>query len=271
MPHGYKKWEFGVRDENRLFLVDDCAYAVCTAGTSSLATIYADDVATGATAKTNPVTYGSFDNDLRVVFYTPDSISTVDIHLWSRNGGAASVYNWDNEYKSIRCDNTNGMKMAVVPIVSLSSDVATGSTDTTFDFPYGAIPTNVELFIQSAAPGSGTVTVGLSAAESGGDIDGFIAAVTCATAGYVDIYGAINPGAAVTEHCALSGYVVGILLESAILTSNDGGAIHLPVKNIIESGAARSLVVYYNTDTSNVTGQLRVQYEYAPLPRLNVY
>lgn len=267
MPHGYKKWEFTVRDENGLILEDECAYVVCTIGTSTRATLYGNDA---GTAKTNPVTYTSFANDNSVLFYTMDSISTVDLHLWSRDGGATSVYNWSNEGKTITVDNANGKKMAIVPIVALSSATAT-STDTTFDFPYGAVPTDVTLFVQSTAPGSGTLNVGLSAAESGGDIDGFLVAATCATAGYVNTYGAINPGAAVTEHCAFSGYVLGILLESAVLTSNDGGAARLPVKNIIESGAARSLVVQYNTSTSNVTGQLRVQYEFAPLPRLNVY
>lgn len=266
MAHGYKKWEFTVRDQNDLVVEDGCAYAICTAGTSDYGTIYADGK---GTAKTNPVAYTTFSTDNAVRFWTATSISTVDVHLWSRYGGTTSVYNWGDEHKTIRCDNSNGVKMAIVPIYCASSVAAT-SVDTTFDFPYGAIPMDVTLFVQSASPGSGTLTVGLATTESGGDVDGFLVGVTTATAGYVANMATFITGSAVCN-TALTTDTLGLLLHSAVLTAALGGACWLPRKTIIESGAARSLVASWDIADSHLTAQLRVQYEFAPLPRLNVY
>jgi len=266
MAHGYKKWEFTVRDQNDLVVEAECAYAVCTAGTCSLATILEDD---SATAKTNPVTYTTFAADNCIVFWTAASISTVDVHLWSRAGGNASVYNWGDEHKTITVDNSNGMKMAIVPISCLSSDAAT-SVDTTFDFPYGAIPTDVTLFVQSAAPGSGSLNVGLATTESGGDVNGFLVSVSTATAGYVANMATLITGSAVSNS-AITLDTLGLLIHSAVLTAAEGGAAWLPVRTIIESGSARSLVANWDIADSHFQGLARVQYEFAPLPRLNVY
>jgi|GEM_PF-3142862 len=268
MARGYKKWEFTVRDQNAptTQVITDCAYAVCTVGTSTLATVYSDDA---ATAKTNPVDYTTFATDDCIRFYTADSVSTVDIHLWSRSGGTCSLYNTDNEPKSILLDNNPGIKTAMVPFNAESSD-ATDSVDLTFDFPYGAMPLDVIPYIQSAAPGSGTVHVGLLSTESGGDVDGLLASVSAATAGYVAPIASLVTGSAASNTAITTNYY-GILLRSVVLTAGNGGAAVIPVYRTVESGSARSLCVVWDTTTSDVTGMLRVRYDFAPLPRLNVY
>lgn len=146
---------------------------VCTAGSASKATIYD---AAGA-AMTNPIsmTYG------KATFYTLDTVSSVDVYGMAPKGQWFSVTAVKEGVTEVPINTQRRDWVAKVPFSFADSTAAT-EKDTGFDWATATLVLPNPSIIVVAADSGITVEVGTLSSESGGDADGYIDAVSCASA-----------------------------------------------------------------------------------------
>lgn len=128
-------------------------------------------------AQTNPV---SLTNGL-IEFYTGDTVDSVDLYIMApggqfviRKGVKASGPN------ELMIDKNARDQVAVIPFAIADTAAAT-ETDTGFDMPQCVVKPHPAVKVLTADAGI-TIEAGLKSSESGGDLDGFIDAVSVATA-----------------------------------------------------------------------------------------
>lgn len=146
---------------------------VCTADTGSKATIYDS---TGAVA-TNPVSmsYG------KAVFYTADTVSSVDCYGIAPKGQWISLTGVKEGVTEVGIDTQRRDWVAKVPFSYADSTAAT-EKDTGFDWVAGTLVLPNPSIIVTAADSGITFEAGTLSSESGGDADGYIDAVSVASA-----------------------------------------------------------------------------------------
>jgi hypothetical protein len=153
---------------------------ICTVNTARQAAV--STTATGTQAITNnPVAL----NRGRMDFYTSDDVDTVDLYIMTptgqfvvKKGVKASGPN------EILYDTSDRYTVAVVPF-SFTDSVATVEQDTGIDLPTGALVLPSPSILVTAIDATETLDVGMLSSESGGDADGFLAAVSLGTLGVV--------------------------------------------------------------------------------------
>lgn len=188
--------------------------------------------------------------------YKPDSVDTA-----YASGDWASVLNGPiiiNAYVSeainkgdLLCPDADGklrksypgaIKTMVIPFVKRTSEF-----DSTYDLPAGAVVIGAFVDVTTEVA-SGTIDVGILSGEAGGDADGFIDGMSCATAGK------IVPIA--WDASADADNTLGLLISSAMLggTNNYG---RIP-KMWVCDGTAVS--VSYTTSDHAIEGNIYIMY-----------
>lgn len=152
-------------------------YQVFTAGSQTLATIYADEV---RTSKTNPVTRTQFASDGgKIIFW--GSAASYDIVVYCQDGSWAKLTSVTPRMHTIPVDTQTTAKLFVIPF-SASDNT---ETDTSFDLPYETLIDDVRIFVRGT-DATETIDIGLLSSETAGDADGFLVGASVATSGWVD-------------------------------------------------------------------------------------
>lgn len=151
---------------------------VYTAGTKTLATIYADEV---GTALANPITRTAFDAAGKIKFWS--GAATHDIVVNDDKGNTGIVAGVAPTSHMLTIDRSGAHKNLVIPFV-FNDNV---ETNTGIDLPrFAAVrPVTVEVVTADATE---TINVGVLSSGTGGDADGFVAGASLATAGFVRPY-----------------------------------------------------------------------------------
>lgn len=225
---------------------------IYTAGTKTLATIYADNI---QTAKTNPISRAQFTTDGKLTFWAAEG-SSFDIYLNDEKGNAAFYAGVTANTHTLRLMNGDPYKHLVIPF-SASNNV---ETDTGIVLPQDALvlPPSIEVVTTEA---SKTINVGLLSSQSGGNASGFIAAAPVNTAGFVmpwttaagntlsayvassylgSLIGIGHAGADSANAWGVAGgagYVVGstavnVSYTTSANSANAAGYIHLPFRHL---------------------------------------
>lgn len=146
---------------------------VYTAGTKTLATLYADG---NRTALANPITRTVFAAQDAVKFYA--AAGSVDIYLAHQDGTTGFFSSVTPFMHSLSIDRAHQAKHLVIPFGA--SDNA--EVDTGIDLPYGALVTDAFVNVVTV-DATETISVGLLSSETAGDADGLLAAVSVANEG----------------------------------------------------------------------------------------
>jgi len=134
------------------------------------------------------------------------------------------------------------IKTKVIPFIQKGTEF-----DTTWDFPTGALFMGVFIEVVTNVS-SGTIDVGILSGESGGDADGFVDGVSCATAGKILATYTASSDAANT---------IGQLVTVPV--TGDATAMYVRVpKPWICNGTAKS--VSYTTSAHAVAGNIHILY-----------
>ncbi len=178
---GDRKYTIDVHDQRSVAahsedgLITDSVYVfVYDAGTKTLSTIYSD---TNRTAKTNPISRTQFATDRKIKFYS--SKTSHDFYLAHSDGSTAKYTGMTPVKHRMEINRAGLSKVLVFPMVF---NVGATETDTGLDLPYGALVTDAGVEVV-ATDATETVDLGLLSSETAGDADGFVAAVSVATAG----------------------------------------------------------------------------------------
>lgn len=153
-----------------------CLVFVYDAGTKTLATIYSSG---NRAAQANPITRTAFDLLGKIKFW--GAAASYDIAV-NDNKGNTAVHLAVAPSTHLLPLNRNGVEKCLVFPMAFNA----GGTvvDTGLDLPAKAHVHDVAVEVVDTDSGE-TVDIGLLATESGGDEDGFIAAASVASAGFV--------------------------------------------------------------------------------------
>lgn len=151
---------------------------VNTAGDAQKATIYDSTGAAITTTAALSLSNGGYS------FYVADTVSSVDLYIMAP-GGQFVVYRGATPgLNEIPVDVGRLHQVAVIPF-SINDCTAATEKDTGFDFPlYSAVLPHPTVRV-TTADAAITIEAGLLSSETAGDADGFVDAVSTATAGLV--------------------------------------------------------------------------------------
>jgi len=245
------KYELQPEDEYGSAITTGITYTPLDAGTADEATVYSDRA---ETAKTVPVTSTVYGTDGgKIIFYS--SASSIDLTVVTAAGGA--IYKRgitpDEGRLIIRQDPGNHHTM-MVPFNG--ADIAgQAETDLGYNLPIGAEINGANppwIWVDTAfSSATGSVNVGLLSTESGGDVNGLLAAVSLSVVGRVNGY---------TDAAASAG---GVKLGALIANIVPAGSVDANVaylNYLAESGAARSVVMSADTAASGCAGLIAIKY-----------
>lgn len=176
---------------------------VYTAGTKTLATLYKDN---NRTALANPITRTAFAAAKGIKFHA--ATASVDIYVAHSDGTDGFFSSVTPIQHSLSIDRAHPSKHLVIPFGA--SDNA--EVDTGIDLPYGALVYDAFLNVVTV-DATETLNVGILSSETAGDADGFLAAVSVATAGIPQPF-AYTTG---SNETYLSAVTLGALLATASL------------------------------------------------------
>lgn len=161
-----KKYVITVKNQTTQEAIETgCLVMVYTAGTQTLATIYANSA---GVSKSNPITRASFATKGKIEFWA--AASSVDLYVAHSDGTVAKVAGVTPTRHSIELNVDGIHKTLVAPFVFNAGGT---EVDTGLDFPVGAFLTNARVEV-TTLDASETLQVGLLSSESGGDADGIL-------------------------------------------------------------------------------------------------
>ncbi len=250
--YGDKQFSLTVNDERGFYIstsvgqVTDSVQAfIYTAGTKTLATIYADRK---RTTKANPITTTQFAIDKQVLFYGPNA--SYDIFIAHNDGSTQSVLAVTPLQHRISLNRNSGERHMVIPWT------APGTTETsTLNLPYDSIVHMVSIEVVTAESGK-TLSVGLLSSQSNGSATGFVNAVSTTTAGY--------PALSVFTVGGSETYFASTVLGSFFQVSDAGAntALHYgsfwPSSKIITGANANTVSYTGSSGSSTGTGYIHL-------------
>jgi len=201
-----------LRNEYHLFLKDllandhykvNCTYAVMTANSAALATIYSgkDD----SSAASNPATTTDTKGEIR--FYMASSINSVDVTIYTANGEAIFIKGVTPSTHGVWIDRQKLKQELVIPLVYNSNvETTTGFTPVS-----PCLIEDIDLVVETL-DATETIDVGFNGSTTN-DPNGLIAAASIATAGWVALQGVVNNGSNIDYVDAVK---LGVLLASFI-------------------------------------------------------
>lgn len=177
-------------------------------------------------------------------FYVADSVSTVDLYIMAPNGQFLVKKGVKPGNHDFAIDLSVRDQVAVIPF-SIADTTAATETDTGFDLPAKSVVGSwaaVDVLTIDAAI---TIEAGTKSSETGGDPDGFIDAVSVATAGVI--------------RCAVSGTPT----LGALLVQNFGTtpAVNVPQTYSSDANTAKSISYTLLTAADTAEGFLLLPYK----------
>ena len=165
-----------------------------------------------------------------VMGYAEAAVGKGDIVCAGDNGAVRKLY-------------PGSVKTMTIPFIKKTSEF-----DSTYDLPAGAAVLNAIVEVTTAVASS-TIDVGILSTEAGGDADGFLDGVSCATAGKI---------APITyDASAAADLTLGELISSDLTEDAAAGYAAIP-KLWIGDGTATS--VSYTTSDHDVAGNIHILY-----------
>jgi hypothetical protein len=205
------------RDEVFLQLVDmwtkrpievGGTYNVLQAGVPAEQTIYSSE--NSSSAASNP---GSISSDGIIRFWVASGTSSIDISIYTANGDAEFIQGIVPSLQSNSGQNHVDInphrrdQILVIPMIFNDNT----ETDTGFTLVGPVVISDIELFVTTVDAGE-TLDIGLDGTTTN-DPNGLVAAASVATAGYVELGGAVNNGSNIDYYDSI---VYGALLASFI-------------------------------------------------------
>lgn len=250
MGYGTQKYVATVKDmRNGEPITSGVTVFVYTAGTKTLATIYADDA---NTALANPITRATFATKQQIEFFCASP--SVDIYINDALGNESFIPSFLPTDRTVVLSKTGVSKHLVIPF-----SFNTAETDTGIDLPYG-VEIHRAMVEVVTVDATETMDVGLLSSETAGDTNGILSLVPMDNAGFVKPW-SITDGA--TEDFISSPYYGALMgLGSAgTNTANDfgqpGGAGH-----IVTGSNAVSVVYQHSAGTDTAAGYIHLWFRY---------
>lgn len=202
-------------------------------GLATKVTLYNED----GSAKTNPIT----PTNGKIEFYTADTVAKVDLYGYAPSGHAIVLKNVQPSGPSaLFVDKSRADTTLIVPYSSTDQTGDATETRTGFVLP-GAVQPNVGITV-TTVDATETIEVGTLSTDSG-DADGFIDALSVATAGYnkaTNVNGSVTLGVLLyVQDSANAGddfpeqntSMIGKEVTYTLTTGADtaAGFIHLPI------------------------------------------
>jgi hypothetical protein len=211
----YKQWDFQLVDARTKRAITAAAVAVVlTAGTPDVLTLVSDQQ---GTSQSQPV---SMTNG-QLTFYTAKSVTSLDLSILDANGNAIYATGLANSVHRLDVFPEQRHQMLVFPMVFNSGGTV---TDTGFDLPINLLVKDAFVRV-TTVDATETVDMGLLASETGGDEDGFLKALSVATAGFVNAYPTVTNGSNIDYHdtTAVYGVLLAQLITGADAVATVGG------------------------------------------------
>jgi len=214
------KYDIAVRDQLSLGAEGDdgvissgCLVFVYDAGTKTSSTIYSD---AALTAKTAPISRAQFATDGKISFYSQSS--SHDLFIAHSDGSVAFYAGVDSKRHTLPLSRSNSHKLLVFPMLFNAGGT---ETDTGLDLPLNShvVDAFVEVVTVDATE---TVDMGLLSSETAGDADGFLAAVSVASAGFVKPYTITAGGNETYVSAAKYGVLMGPALVGTDVDKDNG-------------------------------------------------
>lgn len=209
---------------------------ILTAGDPSEATCYSD---VNGTSASNPMTF----NNGRVRFWTPTSVTSIDITGLTAKGHAFFYQSISPSVHRIVIDPTRMVQKVVIPYQVVGASEAV--VDTGFDILDNMLVTDIEIHVTAVGTGA-ALDIGTST-----DSDGFADGVSAAT----------------------TGYPVTLLEEALVSTSGLFGALlanitgtNVRKKHRRANATSGANIVYLNTTSSSTAGEGYIYITYTRIP-----
>lgn len=246
MRNGLLKYELEVRDSRSLAPYDPAGLIesgvhviVYDAGTKTKSTIYSD---VNKAAKTNDITRTVFASDGgKVVFYSTST--SHDIFIADAKGNNNLFTSITNYMHVLPLDRASAVKCMFFPMLFNSGGT---EVDTGLDLPLGAIVTDAKAEVVTV-DATETVDIGLLSSETAGDADGFLAAVSVATAGVPANY-TYSTG---SNEVYLSAVTYGVLLAGRSLGTDVATDVGSMARTHHHVTGANATSVTYTPSTSD--------------------
>ena len=207
-------------------------YQVLAAGTANEATIYAESEDSSAADNPGSISSG------QIRFFVDRTVTTVDIVIYTADGDAEFLKGIaPTSNHRVEIDQYRKEQLLHLPILFNDNS----ETDTGFTLPASTFIDDIDLIVDTV-DATETIDVGLDGTTSN-DPNGLIAAASIATAGYVELAGAINNGSNIDFTDAV---VYGALLASFINGSDavatNGGSVR--TKHYVGSAETDANITY---------------------------
>ena len=181
---------------------------VLTEDTPDSPTVYTDQQGTTLT-ETAGIAVLTFTNG-QVRFWTQNSVTAVDICGITADGRTFAMNSVTPSQQNIQVNPLNSAQLLVIPFGA--SDNA--ETDTGLNLPSNCLITANDIKLRvTTTDATETIDVGILSSEANGDANGFIAAASVATSGFVELLPQITGG---TNIDYVSTNYVGALLATSI-------------------------------------------------------
>lgn len=245
---GYTRFEFQIVDGlGRPVTASGGAIYVVPTGTQAKTALYNVD---DNTALSNALSLTSG----KAKFLVADTVTAIDVFGIAGDGRAIRAINVKPGATFI--PTSNDLRQELMLPWSIADQTATTAYDWGIDLPANALvqPFGTGLLISTTDSGI-TADLGLLASESGGDADGFLDGLSCATAGAVLPALTFNSG---TDYPTATTF--GVLIQSftaGSATDDRGLAIN---KQHRCDGTAKSLVITLSSGADTATGYAIVSY-----------
>lgn len=222
---------------------------VYTAGTKTLATLYADEI---GTTLANPISRSQFATDDKIKFYA--EAGSVDLVVCHEDGSNGAFSGITPRVHKVDLDRAGADKLIVIPFV-FNNNV---ETDTGIDFPLNSAvyPPIVEVVTVDATE---TLDVGLLSSESNGDANGLLAAVPLDNAVFIRPWATTDGASEDYVSAPYLGALIG-LGSAGTNTANDfgqpGGHSH-----IVSGSNAKSITYTCSSGSDTAAGYLYLPYK----------
>ncbi len=219
-----------------------CLVFVYDAGTKTLSTIYSDGL---RTALVSPISRAQFATDGKIKFYGPNS--SYDIVVNDDKGNLAVYAGVTPVVHSVAIKRDGTSKVLVFPMIYNSGGTV---VDTGLDLPYKCLVTDAAVEVVDV-DSTETVDIGLLAGETAGDADGFIAAISVATAGYINPVGVTAGGNETFYATNKYGVLLGTFLAGSDVDKDNG--LFQKSGHFVTGSNAKS-IVYTPSSSDTFTG-----------------
>lgn len=214
-------------------------------------TVYTDKEGTTLT-ETEGVAMQTFTNG-KVHFWTEQTVTALDVYWLTAKGEAGQMYNVAQDQGFLPVNPGQGAYLLVVPFTGSDNVEA----DTGADLAANLEIEDVQVEVVTIDAGA-TVNIGILAAEAGGDANGFMNAVSVATAGFITNDPATTAGGNETY---LSASPIGALLGTFLAGTDAATDVGTFVKRQHKSdGTAKSLSYTGSAADFSAEGFIRAKY-----------